>query len=78
MTKKSRRARRRAAKRTPAKPYVAPGLAVEERQAPTAAPRATGVDMAGQYDYVYGDLKRIAILAGTMFAILLILSFVIR
>jgi hypothetical protein len=31
-----------------------------------------------QYAYVYGDLKRIAILAGTLFAVLVALSFLIR
>jgi hypothetical protein len=45
----------------------APGLA-----------RATGESLAEQYAYVYDDLKRIAILAGAMFAILITLAFVIE
>jgi hypothetical protein len=34
--------------------------------------------LAEEYRYVYSDLKRIAILAGAMFAALIVLSFVIR
>ncbi|GEM_PF-696960 len=34
--------------------------------------------LAEEYRYVYSDLKRIAILAATMLAALIILSFVIR
>jgi hypothetical protein len=34
--------------------------------------------LAEEYRYVYSDLKRIAILAGAMLAVLIILSFVIR
>jgi len=33
--------------------------------------------LAEEYRYVYADLKRIAILAGAMLAVLIILSFVI-
>ena len=36
-----------------------------------------GAAVVGEYAYVYGDLKRIAILAGAFFAILIVLSFVI-
>lgn len=35
------------------------------------------MDFAEQYAYVYGDLKRIAIIAGTLLAALVVLSFVI-
>jgi len=34
--------------------------------------------LAEEYRYVYSDLKRIAILAATMLAALIVLSFVIR
>jgi len=36
------------------------------------------VDFATEYRYVYADLKRIAITAMAMLAVLIILSFVIR
>jgi hypothetical protein len=76
--KKSRRARRRRAQRVVATPE-APSMLKEERRVVPAGPtRATGIDLGKQYGYVYDDLKRIAILAGTMFAILILLSFVIR
>jgi hypothetical protein len=36
------------------------------------------VDFAAEYRYVYTDLKRIAITATAMLAVLIILSFVVR
>jgi hypothetical protein len=36
------------------------------------------VDFATEYHYVYADLKRIAITAAAMLAVLIILSFVVR
>lgn len=36
------------------------------------------IDLSEEYRYVYSDLKRIAILAGTMFIVLIVLSFLIR
>lgn len=79
MAKKRRSQRRREKKRrTPvaAARYVPPR---EEKGAEVkAAPSVEAVALAEQYPHVYGDLKRIAILASIMFAILIILSFVIR
>jgi len=49
-------------------------LSLERR----AEAKVEAVALAEEYPHVYGDLKRIAILAGTMFAILIILSFVIK
>lgn len=48
------------------------------REEAKAEPSVEAVALDEQYPYVYDDLKRIAILAGTMFAILIILSFVIK
>lgn len=80
MAKKSRRARRRRAKRTASKPQPpsepvggAQGALVEE----SGLSRATTASLTEQYGYVYDDLKRIAILAGAMFAILIALAFVV-
>ena len=78
MAKKSRRARRRRTPRAAAKREVV-RTPVEEKTSSGIRPSgATDADLAAQYYYVYSDLKRIAVLAGTMFAILILLSFVIR
>jgi aspartate/methionine/tyrosine aminotransferase len=79
MAKKSRRARRRREARAGAKPGSVSGAekAVKVGGSPGLA-RATGESLAEQYAYVYDDLKRIAILAGAMFAILIALSFLIE
>lgn len=81
MAKKSRRARRRRAKKrtaskpqTPSEPVAgAQGALVEV----SGLSRATTASLTEQYGYVYDDLKRIAILAGAMFAILIALAFVV-
>ncbi len=51
--------------------------ATEDTLIPTTESQAGGeVDFATEYRYVLGDLKRFAILAGAMFAALLILALV--
>ena len=82
MAKKSRRTKKRASKKRgvpavrPKRPVSAPGpIAAKETQALAEDKVA---QLAEEYRYVYSDLKRIAILAGTMLAVLIILSFVIR
>ncbi len=77
MAKKSRRARRKRRASTAPQPG---GVSKAEKAGVVEAPRqvrATGESLAGQYAYVYDDLKRIAILAVGMLAILIALSFVI-
>jgi hypothetical protein len=76
--KKSRRARRRRATRATPGPVAVPTPARSKKVEAARSTRATAIDFAEQYGYVYDDLKRIAILAGTLFAILIALSFVIR
>lgn len=76
--RKSRRARRRRAARAAARPEGVSTLAKERKVKATEPAGATSIDFAKQYGYVYDDLKRIAILAGTMFGALVLLSFVIR
>lgn len=47
------------------------------RLAPT--PKATTMaDLAEEYRYVYADLRRIAIIAVAMFALLVLLNFVVK
>ena len=56
-------------------------LASKGAQANSGAKKPTAskaVDFAGEYHYVLGDLKRIAILAAAMFGLLVILALVIR
>jgi len=83
MAKKSRRARRRRAKRTASKPQPASEPvggaqgALVEASGLSRVSRATTASLTEQYGYVYDDLKRIAILAGAMFAILIALAFVV-
>jgi hypothetical protein len=81
--KKSRRARKKAratGPKPPARktPVARPSLArAKKPPRPKAGTRKT-VDFATEYRYVYADLKRIAITAVAMLAVLIILSFVIR
>jgi hypothetical protein len=44
----------------------------------TLPSQRSATDFREQYTYVYQDLKRIAILAGAMFTLLIILSLVLR
>lgn len=77
---KKRRSRRRREKKKRA-PVAATRSAPprEEKKAEVKAePSVEAVALAEQYPYVYDDLKRIAILAGAMFAILIVLSFAIK
>jgi hypothetical protein len=83
MAKKSRRARKRAratkpkpsARKTPTA-QSSPAIAEKPPRSKTMTKKT--VDFATEYRYVYADLKRIAITAAAMLAILIILSFVIR
>jgi len=88
MAKKSRRSRRRSttkkSRRTTqaTKPQAASKAQPAETSAapPTTARtrKAKGVDFATEYAYVVSDLKRIAIIAAAMLAVLVGLSFVIQ
>ena|GEM_PF-3399686 len=49
------------------------------KAAPAARPSSASISIRPEdYRYVYGDLKRIAVLATSIFAILIILSFVLN
>ncbi len=78
MAKKSRRARRKRRARTAPQPVE---VSTAEKAGVVGVPglaRATGESLGEQYAYVYDDLKRIAVLAGGMLAILIALSVVIE
>ncbi len=86
------RAEKRAKKRAGVRPTIAaqPAGAVSTPSTKQSAPRpawmaptrttgrGSGMIRDEDYRYIYGDLKRIGILAGTGFATLIILSFVLR
>jgi hypothetical protein len=79
MAKKSRRARR---KRKPAAKGAAragvPASTVDEAGVrPSGPAMGSASDFAKQYSYVYSDLKRIAVIAGTLLAALVALSFLL-
>lgn len=93
MPKKTRRMRQRAAmRRTSAAPAVKENVQdvteVEQEPATTQSPQvrmrptAPGAravtPLTFDYSHIYGDLKRIALFAGFFFAVLVILSFVIK
>jgi len=78
MAKKRRSRRRRGKKRGAPVAAARSAPPREERRAEEAEPGVEAVALAEQYPHVYDDLKRIAILASIMFAILIILSFVIK
>lgn len=79
MAKKSRRSRR---KRKAVQTLVP--SAAEQQPAPvrkaavTAQASSAKVDLAEEYHYVFSDLRRIAIIAAVMFALLFALAFVMR
>ena len=83
MAKKSRRARKKARATRPTSParktpMAQPSPAIAKRPPRSEAIAKKTVDFATEYRYVYADLKRIAITATAMLAVLIILSFVIR
>jgi len=82
MAKKSRRAKKRVQqkRRMPVtrteQPVSAPSVSVARETAATA--KDITAQLAEEYRYVYSDLKRVAILAGSILALLIVLSFFIR
>ena len=76
MAKKSRR--RRSAGRAPVTRQAPPPLAAPRPSAapPAQAPATRSPDLAEEYRYVVSDLKRIGVLAGVMFAVLVALALV--
>ncbi len=87
MPKKTRKMKQRAAMR---RSYQAPGQepqvdeSMEEpvqtavRMRPTAPTSRAVTPLTFDYSHIYGDLKRIAVFAGFFFAVLIVLSFVIK
>ena len=88
MPKKTRKMKQRAAMRrsavvaqTPASDVEVAGASASEaiepaRVLPSSARPVTPLTF--DYTHIYGDLKRIALFAGFFFAVLIVLSFVIK
>jgi hypothetical protein len=78
MAKKSRRSRSKRASKRAARKVTTPAAMERSAKGLGTQVEATGAQgLAEQYTYVYDDLKRIAVLAGTLLALLVGLSFVI-
>jgi hypothetical protein len=79
MAKKSKRSQRRPASTPSVKSAQAAGETAVAK--PTFTPRVTGsskVDLAQEYSYVFADLRKIAVIAVAMFALLIVLALVIK
>ncbi len=75
MAKKSRKARK--AKRQQST-QVAKPAGSKAASTPAEGSVSGTVDLAQEYAYVFTDLKRIAIIAAIMFALLLVLAFALK
>lgn len=79
MAKKSRRSRRKAKRISAAKARRRDSVAVSRSTAAAVrVPVSTKVDLAGEYRYILTDLRKIAIIAASMFALLFALALVLR
>lgn len=79
MSKKARRSQRRTARAPSAQP--ATGEHPQAAVRPTFVPRvaaASKVNLAQEYQYVFADLRKIAVIAAVMFVVLFALNFVLR
>jgi hypothetical protein len=79
MAKKSRRARRKRRDRSTQSTTASPSIGRDTGGVPARVPEIlSAADFADEYGYVYNDLKRIAVLAGSFMAILILLAFILR
>jgi hypothetical protein len=76
MAKKSRKQRQkvRASQARPSEPTSGAG-AERPRTSPGSS---TALDLAGEYRYVFEDLRKIGIIAAAMFMLLFLLAFALR
>jgi hypothetical protein len=74
-TRRSRRKRKAARTRVPSAGQQQPAPV---KKAAVAKASSAKVDLAEEYHYVFSDLRRIAIIAAVMFALLFALAFVMR
>ena len=79
MAKKSRRARRQEAQKQPQPTPTASPAPVAEIPAPVTEPAANrkAVNFAGEYFYVFFDMRNVLLISVLMFVVLVALSFAI-
>ena len=82
MAKKQQRRPTRRRRPAPVRPAVPPAPSPAPRLAPAAPPdapaaRVAPTDLSGEYRYVIADLKRIGIVAASMFTLLVVLALII-
>jgi hypothetical protein len=78
MARKSRRARRKRVERKTERSVTTPSpIQRSVKVLDAQAERTSGQGFSAQYSYVYDDLKRIGVLAGTLLVVLVALSFVV-
>lgn len=82
MAKKSRKSRRAPKMYPKGAPTsstvrVAPGQEQVEEEEPEDQSTLTSSELRDEYWYVYNDLKRIVAISGVLFAVLIVLAFVI-
>jgi len=78
MAKKSRKSRRKAKSKQQRPTRVTQPTVLATTPAPAKASAATKVDLAQEYQYVFDDLRKIAIIASAMFVLLFALAFALR
>lgn len=78
MAKKTRRSRRKRRAARTRVPSAGQQPAPVKKAAVGAKASSAKVDLAEEYHYVFSDLRRIAIIAAVMFALLFALAFVMR
>lgn len=85
MSRKTRRARPRSLNlQAEPRPSTAARVQAERPEAPShlSAPVTTAsskrVDFSAEYHYIIGDLRKMAIIAASMFVVLIVLSLVIQ
>ncbi len=78
MAKKSRKSRRKAKSKQQRPTRVMQPTVRAIIPAPAKASAARKVDLAQEYQYVFDDLRKIAIIASAMFVLLFALAFALR
>ncbi|KPL22050.1 MAG: hypothetical protein AMJ93_08125 [Anaerolineae bacterium SM23_84] len=78
MAKKTRRARKKRQAARPTLAAVGPAPTPVRQAAPAREVTAQKVDLALEYQYVFSDLRRIALIAAVMFVLLFALNFVLK
>jgi hypothetical protein len=77
MAKKTRK-QSRAKSRSQRPSQVTQPTLIAKTTAPSKKAASTAIDLAEEYNYVFADLRKIAVIAVVMFALLFGLAFILR